>query len=201
LFKGKSIDGRYAGTAYIFNGSCGQIPYEVSGPILDNYERVVLQGNAPRVGSNCRIQGYIADTLEFTLLKADTAGTLSNAVMPDVNGVWKPLSADNRLMTIKMLKDKITIQAIDLSCELSELQPQENNTSMTPPSVTSNSVCDEESDTIYTKETLTTLRVGQDMLLIDATVLQRHVNENSDSKVDETYTKQAPLITIYLKVK
>jgi len=152
LFKGKSIDGRYAGTAYIFNGSCGQIPYEVSGPILDNYERVVLQGNAPRVGSNCRIQGYIADTLEFTLLKADTAGTLSNAVMPDVNGVWKPLSADNRLMTIKMLKDKITIQAIDLSCELSELQTPESNASMTPPSVTSNSVCDDKSDTIYMKE-------------------------------------------------
>jgi hypothetical protein len=69
LFRGKSINGRYIGTAFIFDGRCGQVPYDVSGPILDNYERVVLQGNAPRVDSNCRVEGYITDTLEFTLLK------------------------------------------------------------------------------------------------------------------------------------
>ena len=70
LFQGKSIDGRYVGTAYIFNSGCGRFPYQVSGPILDNYERVVLQGQAPRIAANCRIQGYLADTLEFTLLKS-----------------------------------------------------------------------------------------------------------------------------------
>jgi hypothetical protein len=72
---------------------------------------------------------------------------------------------------------------------------------MSPPSVTANSVCDDESDTIYTKETLTAVRVGQDILLIDATVLLRHVNENSDPKIDETYTNQALVVTIYRKVR
>ena len=39
LFTGRSVNGRYVGTAYIFNRQCGQLPYQVSGPILDNYER------------------------------------------------------------------------------------------------------------------------------------------------------------------
>jgi uncharacterized protein len=73
LFRGKTANGQYSGTAFFFNRRCGTIPYQVSGPILDNYERVVLQGNAPRVGSNCRIQGYVADTLEFRLVKSDEA--------------------------------------------------------------------------------------------------------------------------------
>jgi hypothetical protein len=66
-------------------------------------------------------------------------------------------------MTIKLLKGKNTIEARDLLCTLTELQSQANDPSMSLPSVTANSVCDDESDTIYTKETLTTLRVGQDI--------------------------------------
>src|SRR5882762_11601426 len=60
LFSGRSTDGRYVGTAYIYNSRCGRIPYKVGGPILDNYERVVLQGAAPNVGSDCRIRGYLS---------------------------------------------------------------------------------------------------------------------------------------------
>jgi hypothetical protein len=71
LFRGKSINGSYVGTAYIFDRRCGQFPYEVSGPILDDYERVVLQGRAPRVGSDCRVSSYLNDTLEFVLLTSD----------------------------------------------------------------------------------------------------------------------------------
>jgi uncharacterized protein DUF4189 len=69
LFTGRSGGGRYVGTAYIFHPDCDQFPYHVSGPILDNYERVVLKGLAPRVDANCNIQGYFADVLEFSLLK------------------------------------------------------------------------------------------------------------------------------------
>jgi hypothetical protein len=81
LFRGQTANGEYVGTAFIFNRRCDHpIPYEVSGPLLDDYERVVLKGNAPRVDPNCRIQGYVADTLEFTLLKPiQTAG--SNGVV------------------------------------------------------------------------------------------------------------------------
>jgi hypothetical protein len=77
LFRGRSINGGYVGTAYIFNRRCGQFPYEVSGPILDNYERVVVQGNAPRIGSACRIWGYVNDTLEFTLLNSEATSSPS----------------------------------------------------------------------------------------------------------------------------
>ena len=73
LFSGKAIKENYSGKAYIFNSHCGKIPYEVSGPILDNYERVVLQGQVPDVGPDCRIRGYRKDTLEFTLVKPEEA--------------------------------------------------------------------------------------------------------------------------------
>ena len=71
LFSGKAIKENYSGKAYIYNSRCGKISYEVSGPILDNYERVVLQGQAPKVGADCRTRGYLKDTLEFTLLKPE----------------------------------------------------------------------------------------------------------------------------------
>jgi hypothetical protein len=70
LFTGRSINGRYVGTAYIFNRQCGQLPYQVSGPILDNYERVVLTGQAPRVDAYCNILGSHTDILEFSLLQS-----------------------------------------------------------------------------------------------------------------------------------
>ena len=70
LFRGQSTKGQYSGTAYIFKRGCGQKPYEVSGPVLDNYKRVVLTGQAPRVGPNCQIQGYFKDTLDFRLLES-----------------------------------------------------------------------------------------------------------------------------------
>jgi hypothetical protein len=86
LFRGRSVNGRYIGTAVIFDSRCGQRSYEVSGPILDNYERVLLQGRAPRVDSSCRVFGFINDTLTFTLLKSDgpapSASDRSSVVAP-----------------------------------------------------------------------------------------------------------------------
>jgi hypothetical protein len=69
LFHGRSVNGRYVGTAYLFNPDCGQFPYQVSGPILNDYERVVLKGEAPRIDANCNIVEYFTDTLEFSFLK------------------------------------------------------------------------------------------------------------------------------------
>jgi hypothetical protein len=68
LFTGVSAHDNYEGTAYIFRGPCGQFPYQVSGPILDDGSRVLLQGQAPRVNERCQIIGYKADKLEFTLV-------------------------------------------------------------------------------------------------------------------------------------
>jgi len=69
LFRGQIKDGQFSGTAYIFNLHCGQVPFDIKGPILDNNERVVLTGQAPRVGRNCQTHGYYTSNLEFKLLK------------------------------------------------------------------------------------------------------------------------------------
>ena len=85
LFHGKSVRGKYIGTAFIFNSRCGQYPYPVSGPILDSYERVVLTGRAPRIAADCSVEGYFEDTLDFRLLKPQ-AMTPGDPVPPPLNG-------------------------------------------------------------------------------------------------------------------
>ena len=65
----KPLGEQYQGTAYLFNSSCGSLPYRVNGPILDNSRRVELRGQAPRVDSNCRVTGYVNDLLEFQLIE------------------------------------------------------------------------------------------------------------------------------------
>jgi hypothetical protein len=71
LFRGQINDGQFSGTAYLFNPHCGQVPFAVKGPILDNGERVVLTGQTPRVGRNCQAYGEYTSTLEFKLLKTN----------------------------------------------------------------------------------------------------------------------------------
>jgi len=76
LFRGEVNDGQYLGTAYIFNVHCGPIPFEVKGTILDDDERIVLTGQAPRVGQNCRTYESYTSNLEFRRLKSDEANQL-----------------------------------------------------------------------------------------------------------------------------
>ena len=71
LFRGEIKNGQYLGTAYIFNTHCGPIPFEVTGPILDDDDRIVLTGEAPRVRRNCRTYGSYTSTLEFRRAKLD----------------------------------------------------------------------------------------------------------------------------------
>jgi hypothetical protein len=69
LFRGEIDNGQYSGTAYIFSPHCGQIPFQVKGPISDNDERIILRGQAPRLGRNCRANESYTSNLEFRLLK------------------------------------------------------------------------------------------------------------------------------------
>jgi hypothetical protein len=69
LFRGEIDNGQYSGTAYIFNPHCGKISFQVKGPILDNDERIMLTGQAPRVGRNCRAHESYTSNLEFRRLK------------------------------------------------------------------------------------------------------------------------------------
>jgi hypothetical protein len=82
VFSGRSIEGRYVGTAYIFNNACGPIPYRVSGPILDD----VLRGQAPRVDADCRVHGYFTDTLKFTYLGSSPPGDVVASPKPSRQG-------------------------------------------------------------------------------------------------------------------
>lgn len=88
LFRGQVKDGEYVGTAYLFNPRCGQIPFQVRGPILDNDERVVLTGQTPYVGRNCQTYGSFTSNLEFRLLKpievSQSQGPLATAQPPGV---------------------------------------------------------------------------------------------------------------------
>jgi hypothetical protein len=71
LFRGEINNGQYLGTAYIFNVHCGPIPFEVKGPILDDDGRIVLTGEAPRVGRDCRAHGSYTSDLEFRRLRTN----------------------------------------------------------------------------------------------------------------------------------
>jgi hypothetical protein len=92
LFRGEVNNGQYLGTAYIFNSHCGPIPFEVKGPILDD-QRIVLTGQAPRVGRDCQTYGSYTSTLEFRRSKpnevAQSEGPSAAAQSPPV-GVAKP---------------------------------------------------------------------------------------------------------------
>jgi len=69
LFRGEIDNGQYSGTAYIFSPHCGQIPFQANGPVLDNDQRILLTGQAPRVGRNCRANESYTSNLEFRRLK------------------------------------------------------------------------------------------------------------------------------------
>jgi hypothetical protein len=86
LFKGQINDGQISGIAYIFNAQCGQVPFHVKGPALDNGSKIVLTGQAPHVGRNCQTAGEYTSTLEFKLLKTSevTQPPPAMAQMPNV---------------------------------------------------------------------------------------------------------------------
>jgi hypothetical protein len=73
LFRGQVDNGQYTGTAYIFNPHCGAISFQVKGPVLDNDERIMLTGQAPQAGRNCRTYGSFTSNLEFRRLKPTEA--------------------------------------------------------------------------------------------------------------------------------
>lgn len=56
----------YSGTAHIFSKQCGVLPYQVSGPVTNNFEKITLYGQKPIPDANCNIH-YAPDTLEFDL--------------------------------------------------------------------------------------------------------------------------------------
>lgn len=68
VFEGRREGAGYVGTAYIFNKNCGRFPYDVVGRVSPDDRRVVLEGQAPRVGRDCRVDGTRRDVLVFDLV-------------------------------------------------------------------------------------------------------------------------------------
>jgi hypothetical protein len=99
LFRGQITEGHLSGTAFLFNANCGQFPFAVKGSILDNGEKVVLIGQAPRIGRNCQASDEYTSTLEFKLLKATEVAqpeqTPEKAETPNIeNSKPEPPSTD-----------------------------------------------------------------------------------------------------------
>ena len=99
LFRGEVRDGQYFGAAYLFNPQCGQVPFQVKGDILDNGERIVLTGMAPRIGRNCRAIASYSTTLEFRLLKPIADSPPSELQKVEEPKAEVSLMADNTLNT------------------------------------------------------------------------------------------------------
>jgi len=81
LFRGQIDNEQFSGTAYIFNPQCGRIPYPVTGTVLDSDQRIVLTGQAPQVGRDCRAYASSTSTLEFRRLNATAAGPSQEPVV------------------------------------------------------------------------------------------------------------------------
>ncbi len=67
VFAGRRDGATYSGTAYMFSKSCGQVGYPVAGNVSPDEQGVVLEGQAPRLGSDCAVKSYRRDRLKFEL--------------------------------------------------------------------------------------------------------------------------------------
>ena len=65
LFDGRRTGRRYSGTAYAFAPLCAAVPYTVAGPVSLDQRTVTLSGRRPGRDRNCRVIGYLDDTLVF----------------------------------------------------------------------------------------------------------------------------------------
>jgi hypothetical protein len=92
---------------------CGRIPFQVTGTVLDNDQRIVLTGQAPQVGRDCRARGSYASNLEFRRLNATAAG---RSQKPLVEATQAPGAEQSRSETPK-------IEAGNAPSELVESSP------------------------------------------------------------------------------
>ncbi|MBK5958924.1 hypothetical protein CCR97_11995 [Rhodoplanes elegans] len=91
LFAGRVEGRRYVGSATLFRPNCGTFTYPVSGTIRNDDRQVVLKGEAPRIGPDCRPQGTRTDTLSFDYvgLRDVDAAPAAASFPPAFRGYWQ----------------------------------------------------------------------------------------------------------------
>jgi hypothetical protein len=140
LFRGQITDGHFSGTAFLFNANCGQVPFAVKGPILDNGKRVVLTGQAPHVGRNCQASGEYTSTLEFKLLKTAEVAypeqTPAKAQTPNIENSKPELpstdAGEPRLLDTPSAQAPLTTQTPGIEAPKPKLHESEPNKAVTP---------------------------------------------------------------------
>jgi hypothetical protein len=65
IFEGVQTAQSVEGTAYVFSKTCGAVSYDVKGYAAADERRIVLNGWAPYVDSNCTRGSYHDSTMEF----------------------------------------------------------------------------------------------------------------------------------------
>jgi hypothetical protein len=116
LFRGQVDNGQYSGTAYFFNPHCGAIPFQVKGPVLDNDERIMLTGQVPQVGRNCRTYGSSTNNLEFRRLKStDVAQSQEAPEATQALGVEQSKSETPSGIETENSSSKVTEPKVSLS--------------------------------------------------------------------------------------
>ena len=122
LFRGQVNNGQYSGTAYLFNPHCGAIPYRVKGSALDNDERIMLTGQIPQVGRNCRTYGSYTSNLEFRRLKpADVAQSQEAPEATQALGVEQPKSETPSGIKTENSPSEVTEPKVSVSTPVARL--------------------------------------------------------------------------------
>ena len=133
LFRGEIKNGQYVGTAFIFNAHCGQIPFQVKGPIISDEERIVLTGQARRVGRNCHTYGSYTSNLEFRRLKqnevAQSQAPLTPAQAPSES---KPEVPPNKPIAQPSVTNENPLAAKDSSSSVAEPKGPSTSTAQSP---------------------------------------------------------------------
>lgn len=110
LFKGTKSGNTYSGIAYIFHSKCGARHYPVSGPVSDDQKSVTLYGQAPQVGSNCKVVDYRDDVLVFNFQEGSQVTTVANTfplrIENDAPAMHIPVGYRGMTLHVRMAQDE-----------------------------------------------------------------------------------------------
>ena len=106
LFRGQSTTDNTPEQHIFYNPHCGAIPFQVKGSVLDNDERIILTGQAPQAGRNCRIHGSYTSDLEFRPLKPTETAQSQEPLVEATQTLGVEQSRSRRLRESRKLAER-----------------------------------------------------------------------------------------------